>query len=111
VRAAGFVKALIRDQQFAHNFAAHDCIRHDPRHVGDRDAPVPGSLRVNYDRRPVLALVEATGVVGANQRTTARFLEFSLEGITQRLFAVGVATTPLVAGFANIPAHKDMNLK
>jgi hypothetical protein len=59
----------------------------------------------------VLALIEATGVVGANERAATRPLQLFLEGITQRLFAIGIAAAPLVPGLSNISAHEDMVVK
>ena len=80
----------------------------DPRDVLDRHAAVPDPLRVDDDGRPVLALVEASRVVGTGQGAESGFFQLFLERVAQRLVPLGVATASLVPGRAGIAADEDV---
>jgi hypothetical protein len=107
----GIVQAGLVNQQVVEDLPSQDRPGDDPGDVLDGDLPVPDSLGINHDGRPVLALIEAARVVGSGQQAETRLPELDLEGILECLGAVGVAATPLVAGLANIAADENVMSK
>ena len=53
------VELFVGDAEVFEDAAVNDRFFDDARHVGELDAAVPDGLRVNYDGRTELALVEA----------------------------------------------------
>src|SRR5262249_47248802 len=98
----------VRNPQVFENAAADNGLVDDPRHVRELYAPVPDRLRVNDDRRPQLALVEAAGLIGPHQRAELALFEFGLEGVPQRLAAVRVAAAPAAPRIALVAADENM---
>jgi len=102
------IQTSIGNEQIIQNLASKDRLVHDPGDIFHTYPAVPDPLGINYHGRPVLALLEAAGVIGTGERSEASPLELFLECLAQCLPSSRVATTPLVAGFPNIPADKDV---
>jgi hypothetical protein len=71
------------------------------------DASVPDCLGVNHDRRAQLALIQATGFVGADIFQSA-LRQFGLEEALQFALACWIATAARVAFFPLIHANKNV---
>src|SRR5579875_772986 len=108
MRTIGIIQAIVRDQQVVEDLAPQDCPADDPWHVLDLDPSVPDPLRINHDRRAVLALLQATCVIGPDQRPEPGLLQLPLERVPKRLPALRITAATPVPGFADIPADKDM---
>ena len=108
MRTIGIVQAIVGDQQVVEDLAPEDRPVHDAVHVLGPDPAVPDPLRVDHHGRPVLALLQAAGVVGTGQGPEPGRLQLSLERIAERLLAVRVAASPFVPGLTDIPAHEDV---
>ncbi len=72
------------------------------------DAAVPDAHGIDHNGWPVLALVEAAGMVRAYQSAVACRLQLFLERVAQSLLAFGVAAATPVAWLTNISAYEDM---
>ena len=70
--------------------------------------PVPDRFRIDHDIRPVLALVEASGLIGAHSSFESAFGEFLLEQLLQPGFGGGIATSSGMACRALVSADKDV---
>jgi len=106
--AVGIVQARVGYRQVIQDFAPHDRLGHDPRDVPDLYPTVPDSLGIDDDRWTVLALIEATGVIGPRQATETRGIQLLLERRAQRLSAFWITTAAAMAGVANVAADEDM---
>jgi hypothetical protein len=56
----------------------------------------------------MLALFEASGVIGAREGSESCLFQLFLKRLSQFLLSVGIATSPLVAGRANVAANEDV---
>ena len=102
----GIVQAFVGDLEFRDDLAAEDGPRHDPGDVRDRHAAVPYPERIDRHDRPMLALVQAAGVVGSCEGAEARLFQLDLEGLAKLLPAVGVAASTPVAGLPDVAADE-----
>ena len=71
------VQPLVGNPQVLEHAAVDDRLFDDPRHVGQLHAAVPDRLRIDDDGRAELALVQAAGGVGPDQRFEAAPLQFA----------------------------------
>ena len=108
---AGFrVDAGIGQHQALHR-AAFDQVRLDNlRHIRRTDVAVPDRLRIDDEIRPMLALVQASGLVDANGPFQAGGVDSLLQQRMQLRFAVGVAAGTSASWLALIGTHKYMPL-
>jgi hypothetical protein len=63
MRARLGVDALIGDAQPLYRPPANQMLRNNRFGIFGANIPIPNGIRINHYRRPVLALVEATGFV------------------------------------------------
>ena len=111
MRAMGVVQAALGDHQVVEDLAPQDRPGDDPRDVRDGHVPVPDPLGIDHDGRPVLALVEAAGMIGPGDRPETRLLQLHLEGVLEGLTPFRVAAAPPVAGLADVAADENMMRK
>ena len=76
--------------------------------VPEMDEAVPDGLGIDHDYGSVLALVEATGLVGADVVLEASFLDGILEGRFKFVAALGQTTGPRGAFVALVGADEDV---
>ncbi len=62
----GGIEAGVGDLQPLHRFAVEDVRLDDLVDIGQGDMSVPNGFWIDDDGRPVLALIEASGFVGAD---------------------------------------------
>lgn len=72
---------------------------------------VPSCFRINDDGRAVLALVEASGFVGADGAFQSKLSEPVFESFLQFAFSGGIATAARGVRIALIPADENMLFK
>src|SRR3954469_21003463 len=106
VRTVWVIQAGVGDQEVGEDLATDQRLRDDPRHVLDLHPAVPDAQGIDDDRRPVLALLEASRLVRPDQRAQPGLLHLGLECVAEGLFPVGVAAAPLVARGADIAADE-----
>jgi hypothetical protein len=80
-------------------------------HLGFGNVAVPDGLGIHDDRRSVLALIEASGLVGADTALESAFGEFLFEELLQSGFSCGVAASAGIRRRALISADEDVLLK
>lgn len=80
-------------------------------HIFKPDEAVPDSLGIDHDRRAMLALVEATGLVGADEVLEAGIFDGVLEGGFELLAASGKTAWAGRGFIALVGADEDMVLK
>ena len=91
MRAGLGVQAIIRDAQSFDRPSAHQVFANDLRAVLGLHIAIPHSAGINDHRRPVLALIETSGLVDAHRRAKRRFLSELLK--QREEFALAIACT------------------
>jgi hypothetical protein len=102
---------LFGEKEPLHRPAADDVLLDDFVDVGLGDAAVPDVFGIDDDGRPLLALIEAAGLVGANAAIDAALGQRLLEGLLQRLGSGRIAAAARVAGLTAIAADEDVFVK
>ena len=105
------VQTRIWNDQPLHQLSTQDVRVDDLVNIGQGHMPVPDSIRINHDVGTVLALVEASSLVGTNFSFQSVRRQFLLEGQLQLRMARGVATASRMPRRALISADKDVPLK
>jgi hypothetical protein len=108
VLARSGVQAVVGQQQTLDGFAADDVRLDDFVEVSFGDVSVPDGIRIDHDIRTVLALIEATGLIGAHFALKAAFREFLLEQLLQLRLAAGIAASPRASRRALVAAHENV---
>src|SRR5690348_7551410 len=88
------IQALIADQQAHYRFAADDVRLHNFVDIGRLHVSIPHRLRINHQVRPMLALVQASGLIGAHPPFKPEFSKLLLEQPLQFGLAGRIATSP-----------------
>jgi len=83
-------------------------VQEDLLDVPEVDEAVPDGLGIDHDYGSVLALVEATGLVGADVVLEASFLDGILEGRFKFVAALGQTARPRGAFVALVGADEDV---
>ncbi len=60
------IQAVVRNYQSLHRLSADDMALDNFVHVFRGDAAIPDRFRINHYIRSVFALIEASGLIGAN---------------------------------------------
>ena len=109
VRAIGIVQALSGISRSLTISPSQDRVRHDPRHVGNRDAAVPDA-HADRSRRSARARTGRGSRRGWRVPAVPDPAAFSsfLNASRSACVAIGVAAAPLVARFTDISAYEDM---
>lgn len=108
MRTIRIVQTGIRDQEVVENLAANQRLRDDPRNVIDRDMTVPDPLGIDHDCGSMLALFQATRLIGSCQGAEAPFLELFFEGVAEGLRPLGIAAPAFVSGRADVAANENV---
>lgn len=102
---------MVRHEQSGDNLALDDMPFHDLGHIGFRAHPVPDPIRVDDDAGPHFAMVEASGLVGADGPFEIQPFGFTLEmGVELFGAQVRAAAARIILG-ALVGADKDMTLE
>jgi hypothetical protein len=102
------VQARVGEAKPLDRFAAQDVRVYDLVYIGLCDVSVPNCFGINHDVRPVLALVEATGLIGAYSALQPAFGKLLLEEFLQPSFRSWIAASSRVARRTLVSADKDM---
>ena len=89
------------DEMFGHNFV----------HIFELHKAIPDGLGIDHDDGPVLALVEAAGLVGADEMLEARIFDGVLESGLELFAATGKAARTGGVLVALVGADKKVMLK
>jgi hypothetical protein len=111
MRAALGVQALVRDAQPFHGPAGDQVLCNDLRGVLGTHAAVPDGLRIDHYRGPVLALVQAAGLVDPHARAKAGLFRQLLQACVQLAFSIGCAGGARCIGGTGIVADKYVAFK
>jgi len=65
-------------------------------------------LRIDHHDGTMLALVEATRLIGPRGRGDSSFFQLAFESLTKRLTAIGVAASPGMAGDSSVTADEQV---
>ncbi len=79
--------------------------------VGLLHASIPNRFGIDDDRRTVLALVEASGFVGADGALQSKFSEPVFEGLLQFALCAGITTATRSFRIARVAADENMLLE
>jgi hypothetical protein len=105
------VEAGSRQAKPLHGTSMQKMLGDDLIHVLEFDEAVPDCLGIDDDYGAMLALVEAAGLVGANQVLKAGILYSVLEGGFELFAALGKATRARRVLVALVGANEEMVLK
>src|SRR5690606_32314953 len=98
------VQARVFDAQVVENPAADERFLDDPGNVFDGDAAVPDPLGIDHDRRAMLALFEAAGVIGTGGAGQSRTFDLLFEGRSKPARSLRIAAASTMAGLPDIAA-------
>lgn len=102
------VETTIGEPEPFHRLSAHDMRFDDLVDVGLGDVSVPDGFRIDDDVRPVLALIQASGLVGADAAFESALGQLLLEEFLQLGFGRGIAASARIACRALVPANEDV---
>lgn len=88
--------------------AADDVLVDNLFHVIRGDMSVPDRFRINHNRGAMFALVEASGLIGADFTFEPALGELLLEEFLQLGLRLGIAAAARMAGRPLVAADKDM---
>src|SRR5574341_33348 len=109
---SGFLLRFVaRHQQPLDDFAFEDVAFHDLGHVGFRPDPVPHAFGINDDARPILAVIQTTGLVGPHRLLESEPFNLLLEESLKPLGAIVRTAATRVAFGALVDADKDVMFK
>ena len=111
MRAALRVQAGSGEAQALDRAAMQKVFSDDFIHIFELHKAVPDGLGINHDDRAVLALVEAAGLVGADEMLEARIFDGVLEGGFELLAAPGKTAWAGGVLVALVGADKEVMLK
>ncbi len=106
--ASGRVQAFIRNQQAFYRTSSDDVAIDDLADVGGGDASVPDGFRINDYGWPVLALIEASGLVGTDGPLNSPLGKFLLKEFLEARLSFRIAAAARVLGRALVAADEDM---
>ena len=75
------------------DFTLHDVALHDFRHIGLRAHPIPCAFGIDHHTWPILAMVQASGLIGSYRPLNAKALDLFLKEGMQS-FGPLIRTTP-----------------
>ena len=102
---------LVRQHQPLDRLAADQCYLDELRHVGERHVPVPDLLGIDDDGHALLALIEAAGVVRADDLAEAARGQLLLQLVADLAAAAGLAGALRVTFGTFVDADEDVSLK
>jgi hypothetical protein len=105
------VEAGVRQAEALDRFPTEDVRLNDFLDIRLGDGSVPNGVRVNHKVRPVLALIEAAGLIGPNFPLQAALGQLLFKELLQARFTLRVTTSSRMTCRALVPAHEDVFLK
>jgi hypothetical protein len=84
---------------------------HDFLNIRDRNEAVPHLLRINDDRGPVLALIQAAGLARSHLPLQSMLRDCRFERPAQRFRILRSAARPRMALRPTVAAHEHMSLE
>ena len=105
------IDAGIFQSEPLHWSPAHNVRFHNLVDIGHGHAAIPDSFGINHHIGPVLALVEAAGLVRAYSSLQPPLCQFLLESLLQLGLADGIATSSRMSGRTDVSAHKNVALE
>ena len=108
MRADGGVEAVVGDDEALDGTAGDEVLADYFRHVFNGDTAVPDGLGVYDDGGAMFALVEASGLIGADGAAEAGSPDSVLEGRVKFAFAVAGTGRAGAARFTDVGADEDM---
>lgn len=96
--AIRIVQAILGNPQIFENSSANDGLVNNSGHIAGLYTAIKDSLRIDRNRRTMFALIQATGLVGADCRSQTTAFELGLECTAKRFAPIRVAATPSMAG-------------
>ena len=111
MRARRGIHTAIGKPQPLHRPSVRDMFLDDLGHILWLHKPIPDRLRIDHYRRPVLALVQAAGLVGPHGRLQPGGADRLFEQLVQLALAVRCAASSGAARLPLIRADEQMSLK
>jgi hypothetical protein len=105
------VQAFILQPQSFHRTPADNVRVHDFIHVSQGNSAVPDGLGIDDKVRPVLTLVQASGLVGAYSAFQPALGQFLLEQLLQLGLLRRITTSARMSRWALVPANENMALE
>ena len=106
---AGFgIEAGVGQAQPLDRLTANDVGFDDLVDVGFGDVPVPDGFWIDNDRRTVLALIEASGLIRPHFALQAALRELLLECLLQLSLSSWIAASPWIARRTLVPADENV---
>jgi hypothetical protein len=109
MRALFRVNALLGQDQPLDGNSANDVRFDNLVDVFHLHASVPDRIGIDNNRLAVLALIEASGFIGAHFAFQSSLGDFVFEYFLELAFAIRIAASSRTAGIALINAYKDMS--
>jgi hypothetical protein len=84
---------------------------HDFIHVSQSDSAVPDRFGIDHEIRPMLALVQASRLVGTHSALQTALGQFLLEQLLQLGLLRWITTSPGMSWRAQVPADENVALE
>jgi hypothetical protein len=111
MRAAFGIHARVGKAQPLHRPPAHQVLRHNLFRVLRLHVPVPNRIGIHHYRGPMLALVQAAGLVDAHLRAQPGLARKLLQARVQSARSVACARGSRRIGRASVVTDKDVSFK
>ena len=105
------IQALVFQPESFHRTSPHDVGFNDLVYITQRDSAIPDCFRIDYNVWPMLALIEAARVVGANSALQSALGELLLESRAQFVMSARIAAAARMALRAHIAANENVAFK
>ena len=102
------IQALVFQPESFHRTSSHDVGFNNLVYIIRRDSSIPDCFRINHNVWPMLALIEAAGVIGANSALQSPLGEFLLESCVQFGTSAGIAAAARMVLRPHIAADKNV---
>lgn len=109
--AACGVQALFGQAQALNRPSAYDVRGNDLLHVRFANVAIPDGIGIDHYVRPVLALVEASGLIRTDAAVQATGSQLLLEEFLQASFSQRIAASARMPCRSLVSANKDMFLE
>jgi len=111
VRAFGSIEAVVSNPKSLHRLAVHNVRFDDLLNIGGRHLPIPHAVGIHDYGRSMLALIQASGHVGAHALPEPAQCELLLKEILQLGLALGITAAPRMTCFALVAADEKVLLE